>query len=225
MFQKWDEYCERVGFGLFAEPLNAVSNVSFLVAAYTSWLLARRTGTLSTGVKILIALTTTVGLGSMLWHTLANSWTLYLDVVPIVFYIIGFIWLYTRKVMGQSVGFAGLSIGAFIGSAALVRPIGEALHGAPSYLPGLLVVLVIGMYHAAHNMPARWMPLIAAGVYFTALFFRTIDQELCHYMTFGTHWIWHTLIGLVLYLATRTLILSLAPSAGDRESTKTAALA
>ena len=33
MFQKWDEYCERVGFGLFAEPLNAITNVSFLVAA------------------------------------------------------------------------------------------------------------------------------------------------------------------------------------------------
>jgi hypothetical protein len=28
-----DAYCERVEMGLFAEPLNAVSNVSFLLAA------------------------------------------------------------------------------------------------------------------------------------------------------------------------------------------------
>ena len=111
--------------------------------------------------------------------------------------------------MGKGVGFAALSVGAFLGSAFLVRPIGDALHGAPSYLPGLLVVLVIGLYHAVQQKPSRFTPLIAAGVYFTALFFRTIDLELCHFMTIGTHFIWHTLIGLVTYLAMRTLILSL----------------
>lgn len=207
--QKWDEYCERVGYSLLAEPLNAISNLSFIVAAWAAWRLAQRTGTLSTGVKVLIGLAGTVGVGSMLWHTLANTWTLYLDVVPIVFFIIGFIWLYTRNVMGKGVGFAALSVGAFLGSAFLVRPIGDALHGAPSYLPGLLVVLVIGLYHAVQQKPSRFTPLIAAGVYFTALFFRTIDLELCHFMTIGTHFIWHTLIGLVTYLAMRTLILSL----------------
>ena len=51
-----DAYCERVGPGLLAEPLNAVSNVSFLLAAWAAWVLATRTGTLSTGVRVLIAL-------------------------------------------------------------------------------------------------------------------------------------------------------------------------
>ena len=27
-----DAYCERIGMGLLAEPLNAVSNISFLLA-------------------------------------------------------------------------------------------------------------------------------------------------------------------------------------------------
>lgn len=210
--QQWDEYCERVGFSLLAEPLNAISNLSFIFAAYAAWMLAESKRTLTTGVKVLIALAGLVGIGSMLWHTLANTWTLYLDVVPIVIFIIGFIWLYTRNVMGKGAGFAALSIGAFLLSAVLVRPIGDALHGAPSYLPGLLVVLVIGMYHAVQQKPSRFTLLIAAGVYFTALFFRTIDLELCHFMTIGTHFIWHTLIGLVLYLAMRALILTLASS-------------
>ena len=206
--EQWDEYCERVGYSLFAEPLNAISNLSFIFAAGAAWMLAKRTGTLSTGVKLLIALAGSVGIGSMLWHTLANTWTLYLDVVPIVIFIIGFIWLYTRNVMGKGAGFAALSIGAFILSAFLVRPIGDALHGAPSYVPGLLVVLVIGLYHAVQQKPSRFTLLIAAGVYFTALFFRTIDLELCHFMTIGTHFIWHILIGLVTYLAMRSLILA-----------------
>lgn len=217
--QQWDEYCERVGFSLLAEPLNAISNLSFIFAAYAAWTLARSKDTLTTGVKVLIALTSTVGIGSMLWHTLANTWTLYLDVVPIVIFIIGFIWLYTRSVMGKGPAFAVLSIGAFLLSAVLVRPIGDALHGAPSYLPGLLVVLVIGLYHAVHRHPSRYTLLIAGGVYFTALFFRTIDLELCHYMTIGTHFIWHTLIGLVLYLAMRSLILTLAAGGSSGSST------
>ena len=37
-----DAYCERVGPGLLAEPLNAVSNASFLLAALAAWVLAAR---------------------------------------------------------------------------------------------------------------------------------------------------------------------------------------
>ena len=83
-----DVYCERVGPGLLAEPLNAVSNASFLVAAWVTWTLAERTGTLSAGVRVLIALAASVGVGSILWHTLATSWTLLLDIVPILLFLI-----------------------------------------------------------------------------------------------------------------------------------------
>ena len=209
--QQWDEYCERVGFSLLAEPLNAISNFSFIIAAWAAWVLAKRTGTLSTSVKVLIALAGSTGIGSMFWHTFATSWSLYLDIVPIALFMMAFIWLYTRNIMGKSQGFAALSVGALVLSAVLVKPIGDAVHGAPSYLPGLLAVLILGLYHAVKRKPSRYTLLAAAGTYFSALFFRTIDLELCHYMTIGTHWIWHSLIGLVTYLAMRSFILSLAP--------------
>jgi hypothetical protein len=135
--QRFDEYCERVGYSLLAEPINAISNLSFIVAAWAAWRLAKRTGTLTTGVKVLIALAGATAIGSMLWHTFANTLSLYLDVIPIVLFITGFLWLYVRNVMGKSVGFAALSLGAFFLSALLVRPIGDAVHGAPSYLPWL----------------------------------------------------------------------------------------
>jgi hypothetical protein len=61
-----DAYCERVGPGLLAEPLNTVSNISFLLAAWAAWVLAKRTGTLSAGVRALIALAALVGIGSIL---------------------------------------------------------------------------------------------------------------------------------------------------------------
>lgn len=208
--EQFDEYCERVGSSLLAEPINAISNLSFIVAAWAAWRLAERTGTLTTGVKVLIALAGATAIGSMLWHTFANTLSLYLDVLPIVLFIVGFLWLYVRHVMGKGAGSAALGVGAFFLSAVLVQPIGDDIHGAPSYLPGLLVVLVLGVYHAIQRKPSRFTLLAAAGSYFTALFFRTIDNELCHYMTIGTHFIWHILIALVTYLAMRSLILSLA---------------
>lgn len=208
--RQFDEYCERVGFAVLAEPINALSNLAFIVSAWAAWRLAERTGTLTRGVKTLIALAGSTAIGSMLWHTLANTWSLYLDIIPIVAFIVGFLWLYVREVMGKGVGFAALCVGALFVSAVLVQPIGDDIHGAPSYLPGFLVVFALGLYHVIQNKPERFTLLAGAGTYFTALFFRTIDNELCHYMTIGTHWIWHMLIALVTYLAMRTLILSLA---------------
>ena len=96
-----DVYCERVGAGLLAEPLNAVSNISFLLAAWAAWVLAKRTGTLSAGVRILITIAASVGVGSILWHTYPVSLTLILDIVPILVFISWFIWLYTRNVIGM----------------------------------------------------------------------------------------------------------------------------
>src|SRR5687767_8731754 len=95
-----DAYCERIGPGLLAEPLNAVSNASFLIAAWAAWRLARREGKLTIGIRILIALGYLVGIGSILWHTYPTTTTLILDVVPIVLFIVWYIWLYARRVVG-----------------------------------------------------------------------------------------------------------------------------
>jgi hypothetical protein len=214
-----DAYCERVGPGLFAEPLNAVTNLSFIFAAWAAWILAKRTNTLTTGIKVLIAIAVSVGIGSILWHTLPNSWTLILDIVPIVIFIMYYIWLYTRSVTGKSILFASLSVIAFLVALYFAFPYSNVLHGAPVYTPGLLVVFLLGIYHGLMQKTARFLLLSTAGVYFTALFFRTIDQEICHFMPIGTHFIWHSLIGLVTYMAMRALILNLTPKATHEEKT------
>ena len=207
-----DAYCERIGPGLFAEPLNAVTNVSFLLAAWAAWILATRTGTRSAGVQVLVALAASVGIGSILWHTLANAWTLILDIVPIVIFLIWFIWLYTRNVIGLRSLFASAAVAAFLVATFVAMPYAGVLHGALVYTLGLIVALVLGIYHARERGVARFTLLSAAAVYFVALFFRTIDNEVCPVLPIGTHFISHTLIGLVTYLAMRTLILSRASS-------------
>ena len=203
-----DAYCERVGMGILAEPLNAFSNVSFLLAAWAAWVLARRTGALSAGVGALILLGASVGVGSILWHTVPNMLTLILDSVPILVFIMWYVWLYARNVAGMRPSFAAASAVAFLVATLLAFPLSGVLHGAPVYTPGLVVTLVLGVFHARERTAARFALLAAAGVYLAALFFRTIDNEVCPVLPIGTHFIWHLLIGLVTYLAMRPLILS-----------------
>ncbi len=211
-----DAYCERVGPGLLAEPLNAVSNVSFLLAALAAWVLAERTGTLSAVVRVLIALAASVGIGSILWHTYPTSLTLLLDIIPILIFLICYIWLYTRNVIGMRSLFAVASVAAFLLATFLAFPYSHVLHGALVYTPGLMVALVLGVFHARERRVARSTLLAAAGVYMAALFFRTIDNEVCPLLPIGTHFLWHILIGLVTYLAMRSLILSTTTGVGAR---------
>jgi hypothetical protein len=211
-----DVYCERGGPGLLAEPLNAVSNISFLLAALAAWVLAERTGTHSAGVRALITLAALVGIGSILWHTYPTALTLILDIVPILFFIIWFIWLYTRNVIGMRPIFAVASGAAFLIATLIVIPFSGVLHGALVYTPGLMVVLVLGVFHATERTVARFTLLTAAGVYLAALYFRTIDNEVCSVLPIGTHFLWHILIGLVTYLAMRSLILSTTTGVGAR---------
>jgi hypothetical protein len=209
-----DVYCERVGPGLLAEPLNAVSNVSFLLAAWAAWVLAKRTGTLSAGVRVLIVIAASVGIGSILWHTYPTALTLILDIVPILIFLIWYIWLYARNVIGMRSRFAVASAAAFVLGTFFVILYSHVLHGALVYVPGLMVALVLGVFHATERMVARFTLLAAAGVYMAALFFRTIDNEVCPVLPIGTHFLWHILIGLVTYLAMRCLILSTTTEAG-----------
>ena len=211
-----DAYCERTGPGLLAEPLNAITNASFLIAAWAAWFLARRLGRLSAGVQILIWLSVSVGIGSGLFHTTATAWALILDIVPILLFLVWFFWLYLRSVAGMPTPFAVVAIVAFLLASAFAQGFTDVLHGALSYAPSLILLLVLGVFHARERAAARSSLLAAAGVYAIALVFRTLDQEVCSSFPIGTHFLWHSLNGLAAYLAMRCVILSRAARVGVR---------
>ena len=209
-----DAYCERTAPGLFNEPLNAITNASFLIAAWAAWLLAGRSGRLSAGLRVLIWLAASVGMGSILFHTVPNGWTLILDIVPILLFLVWFFWLYLRTVARTPTPLVLAAIVAFLAASASAPAFGNVLHGALYYTPALIFVLVLGVFHARERAEGRYLLLAAAGVYALALFFRTIDQEVCPGFPIGTHFLWHSLVGLTTYLGMRGLIFSRAARVG-----------
>ncbi len=209
-----DVYCERIGPGLLAEPLNALTNASFLIAAWAAWLLARRLGRLSADVWVLLGLSCAVGIGSGLWHTLATPWAMVLDVVPILLFVVWFIWVYTRTVAGMPTPFAVASVVAFLVSSFFAQEFGDVLNPSVAYAPALIALLALGVFHAQQRTAARFSLLAATGAYALALVFRMLDEAVCPALPIGTHFLWHSLNGLVVYLAMRCVLLSRASRVG-----------
>jgi hypothetical protein len=203
-----DAYCERTTPGLLAEPLNAITNASFLIAAWVAWYLARRSGRLPADIRVLLWLSVATGIGSGLWHTYATAWALLLDIIPILLFLVWLFWLYLRSVAGVPAPVAAAAIAAFLVATVLAQRFAGVLHGALYYTPALIFVLALGVYHARRREAARYTLLAAAGATGLALVFRTLDQEVCAALPIGTHFLWHSLNGLAAYLAMRCLILS-----------------
>ena len=203
-----DLYCERVGPGLFAEPLNALSNVAFLIAAWTAWSLARRTQAVSAGIWMLIVLSIVIATGSALFHTFVTAWARILDEVPILLFQLCYLWLYMRRIMAQRPELAAASIAGYLAAAFLGRQFPLLLNGSLVYAPALVLMLGLGLYHFLQHKAGRRLLLAATGVFLISLVFRSIDQAVCPYVPIGTHFLWHILNGVVLYLSMRALILN-----------------
>ncbi|MGE5658339.1 MAG: ceramidase domain-containing protein [Actinomycetota bacterium] len=203
-----DLYCERTMPGLWNEPLNAVSNISFLLAAWAILQLARRQQKVPTGIWVLVTLATSIGFGSFLFHTFATQWASLLDVIPILLFQICFIWLYSRQVIRMKYGYAGTLLVGFLVVSNFSGKFIDVLNGSLSYAPAFLVLLGFGLYHWQQQKREPFVLLAASGVFLLALSFRTLDRAICPYFSSGTHFLWHLCNGILLYLSARALILN-----------------
>jgi hypothetical protein len=203
-----DLYCERIGAGLLAEPVNVVTNAAFFVAAWAAWSLARRSNTLSTDIRVLTALSIMIGVGSGLFHAFATGWARILDEVPILLFQLWYLWLYTRRIMTLRVPFAAASIAGYMAAAIFCRGFPHILNGSLIYAPALVLMLCLGLYHFLQNKRERFLLLATMGIFLASLTFRSIDDAVCSYVPIGSHFLWHILNGVALYLSMRALILN-----------------
>jgi len=201
-----DIYCERLGSGLLSEPVNAISNISFLLAAWFAWVLVCKTSAPKKEIYILIFLIALIGVGSALFHTFATNWSKILDIVPIFLFQICLLWIYARHIVNISFLISVISISIFIGANVIALQFPSVLNGSLMYLPAILALLFLGVFHFFSQKNGRWLLLSAAAIFCVSLSFRTIDAEICSIFPLGTHFIWHIINGIVLYLATRAII-------------------
>jgi Ceramidase len=201
-----DLYCERLAPGVFGEPANTLSNAAFFIAA---WLLARDARHLRAWrphIALLVALIVLVGIGSTVFHTVATTWAQWLDLGPILLFQLAFLWIYALRVLRWTPLPSALLVAAFLAVALYARQFPEPFNGSITYVPAILAIFALGLHHRAIHPGEPPLLLLAAGVFTVSLFLRTIDAAACERFPLGTHFFWHVLNGVVLYLAVRSLL-------------------
>jgi hypothetical protein len=212
-----DLYCERTDTSFWSEPLNALTNLGFLVAAVLIAHRARRDhGKLGGDAAVLAGLAALVGAGSFLFHTFATVWGRWLDLVFIAAFVYVLVALCLVRVAG--LGWRGVLTGLVL-YAVLERGVLAALPagmlgGSVLYLPPVLALAAAAWYARHRRRPAAPGLAAAVAVFVVAIAVRTADLPLCRAWPTGTHFLWHLLTAWVLYLAATAV---LAPKSAARK--------
>jgi len=208
-----DEYCERVDFSFWAEPMNAVTNGAIVLAGILALRLYHKQFPLHgrkhrPNILILIGLVIATGIGSFLYHTYATVWAGYADVLPIAGFIYFYHAVFLRRALAMPYLYVLLYVTAFfvlsIGFAAVFGR--EVLNGGISYLPALISFYTVWVAMAALRRPGANLFGAAALLFLSALTFRSIDAMICPYFGIGTHFMWHILNACVLYILLKLAI-------------------
>ena len=202
-------YCERTGPGLWAEPLNTVSNLAFVVAGMVALRTLRRTAAPGAPAGVLLAivgLLPVIGAGSFVFHTV-GGWTLVLDEVPILLFVLSYLVVAVHLFLGVPWQLAWLAPpGYLLFATALEAALGGLGWRDPGvrYVPVLLALFALAvalMLSGDAGVQRYGWPLAGIGLLLAgAVVLRQLDQVLCPYIPTGTHFAWHLLSAVVLYL-------------------------
>lgn len=197
-----DIYCERLDFSFWAEPVNALTNLAFIIAAVIMW---RRVEGLVLGrvwARVLSAILFAIGCGSFLFHTFATQWAAASDVIPILIFSLTYIYVANRFFWRMPAWLAGLGTLAYFPYSNLVstvaRDLVPALGGTADYVPLPILIFLFGL-GLLRRAPATGRGLLfGAGILVISMTARTIDIPLCANWPLGTHFLWHILNAVML---------------------------
>ncbi len=235
-------YCERgQDPGFWAEPFNAITNFGFILAGLVAfWMLARRPAEESKFLRYLLVLNLfVIGIGSFLFHTYATPWAASADVIPIGVFMLGYLayalYVFARLPIILTIpAIAGFAYVIQLATGFDCRSLGftleilettNCLNGSFGYVPALAAMLLIGLWLAIRRHPAAPYIIAAGLVFLISISFRATDWILCQDIAFlgrerGTHFLWHILNSLVLFL----LVLAAVRHGGRRNRRRVGAL-
>jgi|EndMetStandDraft_5_1072996.scaffolds.fasta_scaffold188357_2 hypothetical protein len=219
-------YCERgLDPTFWAEPLNALSNLGFILAGALALreLMARPAGEGKAVRYALVVLVFIIGIGSFLFHTVAEPWAATADVAPIGLFMLAYFAYALSRFVGLPLwaippalaGFAyvisqAMQLQCWRGQIGFTLPVpafenASCLNGSLGYLPALAAMLLISGLLAARRHPTAPYVLAASLVFMVSLTFRTMDRIWCQDLivagrSIGTHFLWHLLNSTTLYL-------------------------
>ena len=218
-----DLYCERTAPGFCNEPVKAISNIGFVIAAIFAWRISQKRKDVTPDLWefSLFMLAALIGLGSFLFHTFANSYAELADVVPIWSFVALYLFVVIYRSTGEDVKrtvrisaialFVTGTVFWFM-SGNIVTDIHSHDHsrgsfnGSLQYLPALVALIIFSLITALRRHPARRMIVFATTAFSLSLVMLTIDHSVCDLTGIGTHFLWHILNAVMIGMLLVTLV-------------------
>ena len=197
-FTSLNIYCERLGPGFWNEPINALTNLIFILFGF---ILVFKTmpNKLCLFLSIQIIL---IGTASFLFHTFANILVGLIDTVSIMLFGVTYVFgsnyylLKLSTVTSLIIAFSLVPF-SFIVSQLTIMSFGS-LNGSTLYLS--FIILFVTYSYLIRKEFAQMSTILFCSALFLAIsiFFRTIDIISCNSISVGTHFVWHIMNGLLL---------------------------
>jgi hypothetical protein len=204
--------CERNGSEAFwAEPLNALTSIGFLIAAAMLYRYYRGReelhGIWRIDIVVLIGLIVAIGFASFNFHTQPSGISETIDITVIIVFIILYFWSAMFRIAQCNWFQAIVAFIAYLGFTHMsVTLFPNALNDSIGYLSSMGALMFIALYlNLKHRYSARAL-LTAALVGVVSLFFRSVDNAVCEVFPVGTHFLWHSLNAVLLYMLMKQLI-------------------
>jgi Ceramidase len=203
--------CERESDSLLAEPMNVLTNLAFIVTATFLWRECRANHDLRGykiyDIKILIALIFLIGICSSLFHIYPTPTTELIDTIVIAIFIICFLISVLIRIVKCKIMETFVCFMAYAGfTHILVTQFPNGLNGSIAYLSTMSTLIFIALYLNLKRRATARAFMLAAIIGVISLFFRSIDNAVCDKIPVGTHFLWHTLNALLIYIVMMQLI-------------------
>jgi len=202
------DYCERLDSSFWAEPINALSNIFFIVTAILAlyYLFKRSTTAPKLLSLLLISILIFIGVGSFLWHTYAVRWAELADVIPIAIFLHLYIFVFFRYMLLKSFSISLFIVGIFIFLNYLFESFVNLsiFNGSIAYLPALLFLIFMNLL--THEKREYHDLRLATSIFVISLIFRSVDFIVCDVIAIGTHAFWHAFNAIMLFLLIKLFI-------------------
>jgi hypothetical protein len=198
-----DFYCERTNQQIFNEPVNAISNIFFIIVSLSLIKILRKNQS-NKIYYIQPILIFFIGIGSFLFHLNPNIITLYSDVIPIFLFSLSFIFFFNRDVININYLNNALLFLLFFFLFLFITPKlnYEILNGSEFYFANyfFLTMYTIWLYLKKSDF---FQLLLLGFIFFNlSILLRSLDNHICEYFSIGTHFLWHFLNAYLLKILT-----------------------
>ena len=197
-FHPFNNYCERQITDFWGEPVNALTNLIFVVLGLT---LVFKTKTNKYCFYLSIQIIA-IGIASFIFHTFANRLGAVLDISSIIVFGMTYIFAVNLCFLNASY-FSSFLIAtllipfSFAVSFLTMASFGE-LNGSSWYISFVILFLIYAFLLRKTCSDFSRVLFYSTPFFVISIIFRSIDQAFCNIIPVGTHFIWHIMNGILL---------------------------